>query len=83
MRITPAGRPLAARELSVLRGMARGLTNRDIGLELYVSEETVKTYARRLFRKLRAVDRANAVALGYERGLIPIGHADEALKAAG
>lgn len=64
---TPA---LAPREQAVLERMARGLTNKDIGLELYLSEDTVKTYARRMFRKLGAQDRANAVFLGCRHGLL-------------
>ena len=44
--------PLTERELQVLRGMGRGRSNSEIGKELYLSEDTVKTHARRLFRKL-------------------------------
>ena len=53
---------LTERELQVLRGMADGKSNAEIGRELFVSEDTVKTHARRLFRKLGARDRAHAVA---------------------
>ena len=76
---TPAGtRPEAAggmpvlteRELQVLRGMGRGRSNAQIGKELYLSEDTVKTHARRLFRKLGAADRAQAVAMGFRWGLV-------------
>src|SRR6266487_4572377 len=49
---------LTERELQVLRGMADGKSNAEIGRDLYVSEDTVKTHARRLFRKLGARDRA-------------------------
>ena len=60
---TPSGLPtLTERELQVLRGMGRGRSNSEIGKELYLSEDTVKTHARRLFRKLGAADRAQAVA---------------------
>ena len=45
-------------------------SNAQIGAELYLSEDTVKTHARRLFRKLGANDRAQAVAIGLRRGLI-------------
>ena len=65
-----AGEPLNERELVVLRGMAAGQTNREIGQGLFLVEDTVKTYAHRLFRKLQARDRANAVAIGLRRGLI-------------
>ena len=61
---TPAdpGVQLTERELQVLRGMSQGKSNGQIGRELYLSEDTVKTHARRLFRKLGVRDRAQAVA---------------------
>ena len=62
--------PLTERELQVLRGMGRGRSNSEIGKELYLSEDTVKTHARRLFRKLGAADRAQAVAMGFRWGLV-------------
>ena len=61
---------LSERELQVLGGMARGRSNAEIGRELYLSEDTVKTHARRLFKKLGASDRAHAVALGFRWGLV-------------
>ena len=68
---TEAGLPtLTERELQVLRGMGRGRSNAEIGKELYLSEDTVKTHARRLFRKLGAADRAQAVAKGFRWGLV-------------
>ncbi|MFU8871845.1 LuxR C-terminal-related transcriptional regulator [Micromonospora sp. SL4-19] len=77
---TPAGGPqrtggrngigLTERELQVLLGMAEGKSNAEIGRELFVSEDTVKTHARRLFRKLGARDRAHAVAAGFRAGLV-------------
>ena len=57
-------------ELQVLRGMSQGKSNGQIGRELYLSEDTVKTHARRLFRKLGVRDRAQAVAHGFRRGLV-------------
>jgi DNA-binding NarL/FixJ family response regulator len=76
----PAGTPqrasargaigLTERELQVLLGMAEGKSNAEIGRELFVSEDTVKTHARRLFRKLGARDRAHAVAAGFRAGLV-------------
>ena len=62
--------PLTEREMQVLTGMSRGRSNAEIGKELYLSEDTVKTHARRLFRKLNAADRAQAVAGGFRWGLI-------------
>jgi DNA-binding NarL/FixJ family response regulator len=61
---------LTERELQVLRGMAEGKSNAEIGRDLYVSEDTVKTHARRLFRKLKARDRAHAVAVGFRSGTL-------------
>jgi DNA-binding NarL/FixJ family response regulator len=61
---------LSERELQVLAGMSRGQSNAEIGRELYLSEDTVKTHARRLFRKLGAADRAHAVAVGFRWGLV-------------
>ena len=61
---------LTERERQVLDGMSRGCSNADIGRELYLSEDTIKTHARRLFRKLQAADRAQAVALGFRWGFL-------------
>lgn len=61
---------LTERELQVLRGMSQGQSNGEIGKELFLSEDTIKTHARRLFRKLGARDRAQAVAVGFRRGLV-------------
>jgi DNA-binding NarL/FixJ family response regulator len=68
----PPGRApqLTERERQVLGGMASGKSNGEIGRELYLSEDTVKTHARRLFRKLGAADRAQAVALGFRWGFV-------------
>lgn len=61
---------LTEREMQVLRGMSQGKSNGEIGRELFLSEDTVKTHARRLFRKLGVRDRAQAVAHGFRRGLV-------------
>jgi DNA-binding NarL/FixJ family response regulator len=61
---------LTRRELEVLVGMSNGRSNAQIGADLFLSEDTVKTHARRLFRKLGAADRAQAVAIGLRQGLI-------------
>lgn len=72
LRARPAGAPpqLTERELQVLEGMSRGRSNAEIGRELFLSEDTVKTHARRLFRKVGAADRAQAVALGFRWGFL-------------
>jgi DNA-binding CsgD family transcriptional regulator len=56
--------------LDTLRLVADGLTNRQIGDRLHISENTVKCRVRALFRDLEARDRAQAVAVGMRRGLI-------------
>jgi DNA-binding NarL/FixJ family response regulator len=61
---------LTPREAQVLTWMSRGLTNTAIGEELYLTEQTVKTHARRLYRKLDVRDRAHAVAVAITRGLL-------------
>ena len=64
------GAVLTERELQVLTGMSQGKSNAQIGRELFLSEDTVKTHARRLFRKMGVTDRAQAVASGFRRGLV-------------
>ena len=59
-----------ARETEVLQLIADGLVNREIGVRLFLSEETVKSHVRHLLAKLQARSRAHAVAVGYRRGLI-------------
>ncbi|TCC65606.1 response regulator transcription factor [Kribbella pittospori] len=71
---TPAAPPAAQpspRELEVLAAVARGLSNAEIGRELYIGEATVKTHLQRLFTKLDVDDRTRAVTVAYERGLLP------------
>lgn len=70
VRAQPGVPALTPREAEVLEGMARGKSNAQIGRELYLSEDTIKTHARRLFRKMGAADRAQAVALGFRWGLL-------------
>lgn len=65
-----SGPALTQREQQVLRGMSEGRSNAQIGKDLFLSEDTVKTHARRLFRKLTVSDRGHAVAEGLRRGLI-------------
>ncbi len=62
---------ITPRELEILQAMADGLSNREIGERLFVSENTVKTHAGRLFSKLSAQRRTQAVQLAKEAGLIP------------
>jgi DNA-binding NarL/FixJ family response regulator len=59
-----------AREIEVLQLISDGLVNREIGVRLFLSEETVKSHVRHLLAKLQARSRAHAVAVGLRRGLI-------------
>ena len=79
----PAGQPFALnakkqeelgitpRELETLELIAKGMSNREIAEKLFVSENTVKTHSSRVFDKLGAKRRTQAVQLGKEFGLIP------------
>jgi len=62
---------LTPREHEILGLIARGLSNREIGERLFVSENTVKTHSARLFDKLGVGRRVQAVEEGRRRGLIP------------
>jgi DNA-binding NarL/FixJ family response regulator len=64
------GDALSEREIEVLRRMAEGDRNRDIGEQLSISEETVKVHIRHIMDKLGAKDRTQAVAIGLRRGVI-------------
>jgi DNA-binding NarL/FixJ family response regulator len=65
----PAVAELTPRELEVFRLITRGLSNAEIGRELFISDTTVKTHVTRLLQKLDLRDRAQAIVLAYQTGL--------------
>jgi len=67
----PAREPLSQRELDILGLIARGCSNREAAARLFISEATVKTHVLHIYAKLGVNDRAAAVAVGFERGLLP------------
>lgn len=74
----PEARPsglqsLTEREVAIARLIARGMSNADISLELFLSEATVKTYVSRLLAKLGLRDRVQLAVLAYESGLVQVG----------
>ncbi|MBB1158536.1 MULTISPECIES: response regulator [Amycolatopsis] len=66
----PAQEPLSQREIEVLNLVARGSTNKEAAKKLFISEATVKTHLLHAYAKLGVKDRAAAVAVAFERGLI-------------
>ena len=66
----PAQEPLSQRELEVLGLIAGGRTNREAAAHLFISEATVKTHLLHVYAKLGVKDRAAAVAVAFERGLL-------------
>lgn len=64
---------LTAREMQVLQGVARGLSNAAIGRELFVSEATIKTHLLHIFEKLDVSDRTAAVTVAMTRGILSPG----------
>lgn len=61
---------LSERQLQVLRYVSHGYSNQEIARHAFMSEDTVKTHLRRVFETLGAFDRAHAVGLGFEAGLL-------------
>jgi DNA-binding CsgD family transcriptional regulator len=70
-QLTPSPLPddLSAREAQVLALVARGLSNREIGAELHISEHTAANHIRSILRKTRCANRTEAAAYAIRRGL--------------
>jgi len=67
-----AALPLSAREVDVLREVARGGHNREIGVRLGISEDTVKAHMKSILARLDARDRTHAVTIALQRGIIDL-----------
>jgi DNA-binding NarL/FixJ family response regulator len=72
LRAAPTQPDLTAREVEVLGCVARGLSNAEIGRELFIGEATVKTHLLRAFEKLQVTDRTAAVTAAYRLGLLDL-----------
>ncbi|MGW8488378.1 response regulator [Streptomyces sp. NPDC055886] len=68
--VPPVDDTLSAREVQVLEQVARGASNREIARRLFISEATVKTHLIHIYGKLDVRDRAAAVAVAYQRGIL-------------
>jgi NarL family two-component system response regulator LiaR len=62
--------PLTNREREVLRCLGRGLSNKEIGTELFISEKTVKTYVNNILAKLGLLDRTQAALYAVKHGVV-------------
>jgi DNA-binding NarL/FixJ family response regulator len=67
-----SGEAMTSREMDVLRLLARGRSNKEIGTTLFISETTVKTHVRSIFSKLDVMSRTEAIAAANQRGLIQL-----------
>jgi DNA-binding NarL/FixJ family response regulator len=67
-----SGEALTSREIDVLKLLARGRSNKEIGADLFISETTVKSHMRSIFGKLDVVSRTEAIAAANRRGLIQL-----------
>ena len=64
---------LSERELEILKLMARGKSNKEVGKMLYISEYTVKNHVKSILKKLNAIGRTEAIAIASGRGIVNIG----------
>ena len=66
-----AGLGLSAKEVEVLRLVAAGLSNKEIGARLFLAEKTVKNYLTNIFQKIGAADRVQAAIFAHRHGIVP------------
>jgi two-component system NarL family response regulator len=66
------GDALTSRELDVLKLLAKGRSNKEIGSDLFISESTVKSHVRSMFRKLHVRSRTEAIGAANQRGLLQL-----------
>lgn len=71
---------LTAQQVKVLRRIARGWTALEVALDLFISEDTVKTHLRRIYKKLGAMNAPQAVAIAYTRGIFTRDELHKSLK---
>lgn len=69
--LCPAGSDLSPREREVLHALAEGTTQREIAYDLFISQATVKVHVRHIHSRREARNTAHAIAMAYERGLLP------------
>ena len=69
---TVSSESLTSREVTVLEMLARGLSNKEIGAQLFIGETTVKSHLRSIFAKLNVLSRTEAITVGSRRGIIHI-----------
>jgi two-component system NarL family response regulator len=63
---------LTNREVTVLELVAKGMSNREIGAALFLSEDTIKTHLRRIYAKMGVGDRTEAALLAVQRGVVKL-----------
>jgi DNA-binding NarL/FixJ family response regulator len=68
----PQGEPLTAREREIVRHVALGLRNAEVGRKLFITEDTVKTHLNNIFKKLRLRDRTELTRYAIRVGIVGI-----------
>lgn len=67
---------LTEHQIMIIKLVARGLSNREIGDELFVTEDTIKTHLRKMFRRTKARNRPHLVTWGFLSGVLKVPEAD-------